>query len=215
MTDYNKAAVLAAETLIRYGVKATPISPLRILKDMDNVIAMPFSDLSEVSGICQDDMLKLFDKNRDAVSCLHREGNHQIYMVAYNSLLPFAMIQRALARELGRVVLKHEESTQERTDEAVCFAKHLLCPRPLIHTIQMLNLRLTVDMMARLTGMFDQDLVSIRRTPATEVPPRINRFLRNQLMPFIMNFFEYYRNARPNDGSALADLGTYMDGYEE
>ena len=34
-------------------------------------------------------------------------------------------------------------------------------------------------------------------------------------MPFIVNFFDYYQTVMPKDGSALADLGTFMEGYEE
>ena len=34
-------------------------------------------------------------------------------------------------------------------------------------------------------------------------------------MPFIMNFFDCYRTVMPEDGSAMVDLGTYMDGYQE
>ena len=215
MTDYDNAAVRAAETLVRYGVKATPVSPLQILKVMDNVIALPFSDVSESSGISHSELLPLFDKNRDAVSYVHQNGGRRIYVVAYNGLLPFAMVQRVLARELGRIQLRHENSDPESMEEAVCFARHLLFPRPLIHSIQVLNLRMTTDLLANLTGIYGQDIVALRRTPATNVPPRLNRFIRNQFMPFALNFFDYYQHVRPKDGSALADLGTYMDGYQE
>lgn len=213
--DYTKAAVKAAETLVRSGVKTAPISALPILSQMENVIVISFADLGDFAGINQRDFTPLFCKNQDAVTSIHTENGKQIYLVAYNSLLPFAMIQRALAREMGHIVLKHTGCAPENTEEALCFAHHLLCPRAIIHAIQAFNLRVTSDLLANLTGVFDQDLVSIRRIPGTNVPSGLNRFIRSQFMPFIMNFFNYYQTILPKDGSALADLGTYMDGYVE
>lgn len=213
--DYTKAAVKAAETLIRSGVKTAPISALPILSKMENVIVISFADLGDFAGINQHEFTPLFCKNQDAVTSIHTENGKQIYLVAYNSLLPFAMVQRALAREMGHIVMKHDGCNHANKEEALCFARHLLCPRPVIHAIQAINLRLTSDLLANLTGVFDQDLLSIRHTPGTDVPPGLNRFVRNQFMPFIMNFFNYYQTILPIDGSAIADLGTYMNGYAE
>lgn len=213
--DLDRAAIKAIDTLIRCCVKTSPISPLPMLEQLKNVILVSFSDLSEPAGLPKRDILPLFGKNRDAVTSVLMEDDHPIYMVAYDSLLPFSMVQRALAREMGHIVLQHTGSSLDNTAEAMCFAHHLLCPRPLIHAIQATNLRLTADLLANLTGVFDQSVVSMRRTPGTSVPAGMNRFVRNQFMPFVLNFFEYYQSVLPFDGSALADLGTYMDGYEE
>lgn len=213
--DYTKAAIKAAEALVRYGVKTAPVSALPILSQMENVIAISFADLGDFAGISQHEFAPLFCKNQDAVTSIHTENGRQIYLVAYNSLLPFAMVQRALAREMGHIVLKHEGCNQANAEEALCFAHHLLCPRPIIHAIQAFNLRMTSDLLANLTGVFDQNLISMRHIPGTDVPAGLNRFIRSQFMPFIMNFFNYYQTVRPNDGSAIADIGTYMDGYVE
>ena len=213
--DYNKAAVKAAETLIKYGVKTSPVSPLPILEQMDNVIVTSFAEMCDSSGISPCDMKPLFGKNQDAVSSIHTENGKSWYVVAYNSLLPFSMVQHALAREMGHIVLRHEGSSPENSAEAICFAQHLLCPRPLIHAIQATNIRLTTDVLAKLTGIFDQCLSCIRRTPGAAVPSSINRFVRGQFMPFVLNYFDYYVSVLPEDGSAIADFGTYMDEYEE
>ena len=210
--DFNKAAAMAAETLVKYSVKKTPVSVLPILDQMDNVIVISFAEMGEISGIDRKEILPIFGKFRDAVTSVH---NGDQYIVAYNSLLPFAMIQKALARELAHIVLKHKEPSPEAAEEAQCFAAHLLCPRPLIHSIQAIGIRLTEDLIANLTGIFDQTLIQIRHIPGTAVPFSLNRFVRSQMMPFIVNFFDYYQTVRPKDGSALADLGTFMEGYEE
>ena len=209
----TQAAVRAAETLIRYGVRTTPISPLPILEQMDNVIVTSFAEMSEARGIRQSDLMSLFGKNRDAVTSIHEKDGRTWYVVAYNSMLPFTIIQHALAREMGHIAMGH--SGPGNDEEALCFSRHLLCPRPLIHAIQATNIRLTKDLLVQMTGVFDQALTDIRKTPGADVPPGLNRFVRGQFLPFFINFFQYYQGVMPDDGSAVADLGTYMDGYEE
>lgn len=213
--DYNRAATKASETIIKYGINTAPISPLPILEKMENVIITSFEDLCDFSGIKSCDLKPMFGKNQDAVSSIHSENGKTWYVIAYNSLLPFSMVQRALAREMGHIVLNHDGSSPENIAEAICYSQHLLCPRPLIHAIQATGIRFTKDMLANLTGVFDQCLACIRHTPGTSVPPGMNRFVRGQFMPFVMNFFEFYTTVMPADGSALADFGTYMDLYEE
>ena len=213
--DFTAAATRAAETIVKYGISTAPVSPLPILKRLENVIVLSFSEMSDSSGISRGDLIPMFGKSRDAVTSIHTDNGRQIYVVAYNSLLPFAMIQRAIARELGHIILKHDGCSLVNTKEAECFAMHLLCPRPLIHTIQAIGIRFTVDLLANLTGIFDQTLLTIRHLPRTDVPANLNCFIRSQFMPFALNFFDYYQHVMPKDGSALADLGTFMDGYEE
>ena len=213
--DYNRAAGKAAETLIKYGIKSAPISPLTILEEMDNVIIKSFSEMCDSANIRQCDLKSAFGKTDGALSSIHEMNGKTWYVVAYNSLLPFTMIQHSLARELGHITLRHTCISAENTAEAICFAQHLLCPRPLIHAIQATGMRLTTDVLANLTGVFHQCLTCMRHTPGTDVPASVNRFVRGQFMPFILNFFEYYSTTAPEDGSALADFGTYMDGYEE
>lgn len=210
--DYDRAATKAAETLIKYDVRMTPISPLPVLEQMENVIVVPFSDLDDSGILAQYRISPLFGKIRDAVTSIHYEGDKPFYIVAYDNLLPSSMLHRALARELGHIVLKHDSCSEENTAEALCFAQHFLCPRPLIHNIEATCLRITVELLTSLTGIFDQ---SLRRIPKTDVPPNLNRFVRNQFMPFLVNFFGYYRHAVQEDGSAIADLGTFMEGYAE
>lgn len=213
--DFDKAAVKAAETLIKYGVKTAPVSPLAILESMDNVILSCYSEMCDSSDLSPFDLTCLFSKGEGAFSSVHTDGGRSWYVVAYNNLLPYSMVQQALARELGHIVLRHEGCSDENRAEAVCFAHHLLCPRPLIHSLQVTNMRLTTDVLANLTGVFHQCLACLRKTPGTIVPATMNRLIRSQFMPFVVNFFEYYTTARPEDGSALADFGSFMDLYEE
>ena len=38
--DYERAAVMAAETLIKYGISSGPVAPFPILKSMPNVMLL-------------------------------------------------------------------------------------------------------------------------------------------------------------------------------
>ena len=213
--DYNKAAILAAETLVKFNVRSAPVSPLPILEQMNNVIVISFTEISDISGVKRSDIIPLFGSSRDAVTSIHIENGRSVYVVAYNGILPFNIVQRALAREMAHIVMKHEDASDSNIEEASCFAQHLLCPRPLIHAIQATGLRLTTDLLINLTGACEQSIVFMRHLPGAEVPYNLNRFVRSQFMPFFTNFFDYYQSAMPKDGSAIVDLGTFMDNYEE
>lgn len=215
MIDYTKAATLATETLIKYAVTTAPISPLPILEKMDNVVVVSFADISESSGMRYRELVPVFGKNLDAVSSVSTESGMTRYIVAYNSFLPVNMVQRALAREMGHIVLGHKGFSDENNSEALCFAYHLLCPRPLIHALEASCLRVTKDLLANITGVFDQTLTAMRKIPSTDVPATLNRFVRNQFTPFILNFFEFYQTVLHGDGSATADFGNFMGGYVE
>jgi hypothetical protein len=55
----------------------------------------------------------------------------------------------------------------------------------------------------------------MRKLPAISVPAELNRLVSDQFKDCFLNFFNFQRVAARNDASALADLGTYMDGYAE
>ena len=216
--DYQKAAMKATETLIRYGINSAPISPLPILKKTPGVLVFSYQAIS--NNIDQDRrcVISMFgDGNQDAFTTVNMKDGKPQYIVTYNQQLSQIFVQRSLARELGHIILGHDGTLPEdvRNEEAKAFANHLLCPRPMIHAFQAAGLRITTEMIGNLTGCFDYCLSCMRRIPAVSVPVELNRLVRDQFMDYIVNFIEYYRNATLTDGSALADFGSYMDGYEE
>lgn len=216
--DYDRAATLAAETLIKHQISATPVSPLPILKKTPGVLVVSYEDLSTTAGMDRQCVIDLFgEKNLDAFTSVNMVDGKAQYLVTYNQRLPYFLLQRALARELGHIVLGHDGSRPEdvRQEEAKMFAHHLMVPRPLIHMIQASNMRLTVDMIGNITGCYDYCLSCIRSMPGTHVPPELNHLISEQFLPYFIDLFEFYRYAAHKDGSALADLGSYMEGYEE
>ena len=216
--DYERAAIKATEILIQYGISTTPIDPLPIIKKTPGVFVMTFEEISNRNNIDRCEVMKTIGhQNQDAVTTVFLDGDQRRYIVTYNKLLSSKYVDRALARELGHIVLGHDGSRPEevRNAEARCFAHHLLCPRALIHSIQATGIKLTVEMLGNITGCYDYCLSCMRKQPAVNVPAELNRKVRDQLTPYIKNLFEYLRYASHEDGSALADLGNYMEGYEE
>ena len=216
--DYETAALRAAETLVKYNISAAPVSPLPILKKIPGVFVLTFQSISDDVSLNRHCIIQQFGEfSQDAFTSVNIVGGKPQYLVTYNQLLPSFIVSRALARELGHIVLGHDGSLPEdvRNDEARCFANHLLAPRALLHSITATNLRLTVEVLGNLTGCYDHCLSCIRKLPATHVPADLNRQIRDNFMPYMINFFNFQRVARHTDGSALADLGSYMEGYEE
>ena len=218
LPDYNTAATKAAITLIKYGITSAPIDPLPILKKQPGVLVLSFAQMSEFVGMERRNLMDLCgEEMQDAVTSVHVSEGKLRYIVAFNQKLPVYLLQRALARELGHIVLGHDGSRPEkvREEEAICFAHHLLCPRALVHSVQAANLRLTVEVIGNLTGCYETCLSCMRRIPATDVPAELNRAVRDQFMDYAINFYEYQRSAAKKDMSAVADLGSFMDGYKE
>ena len=216
--DYQKAAIKATETLIKFGINSAPVSPLPILKKTPGVLVFSYQSISNHIDQDRRCVISMFgDGNQDAFTTVNMKDGKPQYIVTYNQQLSQIFVQRSLARELGHIILGHDGSLPEdvRNEEAKAFANHLLCPRPLIHAFQAAGLRITTEMLGNLTGCFDYCLSCMRRIPAVVVPAELNRLVRDQFMDYIINFFDYYRNASLSDVSAVADFGTYMDGYEE
>ena len=216
--DYLLAATKATETLIKFGICTAPVSPLPILKQLPGVLVVSYQKLSDDLDHDRQCVIDMFgEKNQDAFTSVNLKNGEKRYIVTYNQKLSQVFVQRALARELGHIVLGHDGSRPEdvRNEEAKCFANHLLAPRALIHMIQASNLRLTEEVLGSLTGCYHHCLSCMRKIPPVNVSPDLNRLVRDQFLPYFKNFFEFQRYASHSDGSALADLGTYMDGYEE
>ena len=216
--DYEYAATMALETLKKYRICSAPVMSISILKQLPGVLVISFEEMSEISGIDRRDLLTICGtSHQDAVTTVKMEDGVLRYVVAYNQQLPFYLVQRVLAKELGHIILAHDGTRPEdvREAEARCFAHHLLCPRPLIHAVQATGLRFTMAVLNNLTGCNDNCISCIRKVPGVKVPAELNREILNQFKPYIINFFEYQRTASATDVSALADFGSYMEGYAE
>lgn len=216
--DYDAAAIKAYETLIKYHITAAPIMPMPILKSMPRTLVLPFAELAIKLGVDREHIVSTFgSENSDIVTSVSTDDGELRYVITYNQRMPFYMLQRSLARELGHIILKHDGSKPDevRKEEAWCFAHHLLCPRPLIKAIQDSGIPLTVETFGNITGCYERCLISIRKTPGAHVPASLNRIIREQFSDYISNLIDCKSIMIGEDETGLANLGTYMDNYEE
>ena len=216
--DFDRAATAAAEILIKYGICTAPVDPIPIFKKADGFNVVTFTEMSRIVGIDRRELLSSFDaSNRDAVSSVYLKNGKSHYLVAYNMRLPQYLVQRALAREMGHIVLGHDGTRPQevRNAEALCFAHHLICPRALIHAIQESGTKITTEVLGNTTGCYERCLIGMRREPATHVPPELNRKIREQFADYISDFLDFQSFLSQEDDSMIANFGTFMDGYEE
>ena len=212
--DYARAAVAAAETLIKHKIKNAPVDPIPVYKNTPGVLLLPFADASQLAGADRKDLTEAF---HDAVTVVYPSDDRIRYLVSFNQRLSVDIVQRTLARELGHIVLGHDGSrpVSVRMDEAYTFALHFLFPRPLIHAIQQSGFPLSAEALGSMTGCDARCLQRMKNTPGVYVPPELNRLVRDQFADYINNFLEYEEYLCQTDCTVPADIGTYMDGYEE
>lgn len=216
--DIETAALKATETLIKYHVSYAPVTPLPILKTMPNVLLLSFAEIATKVGMDREHVLSTFaSDNRDVVTSVVNTDGKLRYFIAYNQRLPFYMLQRALARELGHIVLGHDGSRPEevRQQEALYFARHFLCPRPLIHALREIVNPLTVETVGNITGCYERCLLGLRRTPGAHIPAEMNLAIKRQFADYITNFADCKGIFTAEDITGEADFGTYLDFYEE
>lgn len=169
--DFDRAATAAMQILINYHVTATPIDPMPILLSYPGIRIIPFAKMANEANMEREELLSLFVRNQDAATFkLGMEIDDVEYVVAYNMRLPFEIIWRGLARELGHIALGHDGVTRPyevRKAEAMCFAHHLLSPRPILRMIQESGLPLTMNVLSDATGCIDEcveDMATIHGT---------------------------------------------------
>lgn len=216
--DIETSALRAMETLIKYNVATAPITPLPILKAQRGVFVVSFTEMADETGLDRNNLVTMFGaENQDAVTFADEIGGMMRYFVAYNQRLPFYMMQRALARELGHIILGHDSTVPEtvRMTEALYFSRYLLCPRPLIRAIIDSGVPLTVEVVGNITGCYGRSLAGISKTEGAHIPAEMNRKVREQFVDYLDNFISFQKYLSQDDDSPMADFGTYMDNYEE
>lgn len=218
--DLDTAAIKAMEILRNHKIKGTPINPVDFLEEQKNVRVMPFTNMAQAAGMERDSVLPMFGSNQDAALFhMTMPGFDTVdYVILYNMRLPIEIIYRAIARELGHIVLGHDGKTKHpgaRMAEALCFAHHLLCPRPIIRIIQDSGMPLTMDALTETVGCSDVCVSDMQTIPGTHVPKELNREVRDLFASQISEYVRFHRSSPMKDRSGIIDVGSYMDFYED
>lgn len=216
--DFDRAATKAMETLIENQITETPIDSLSILLRYPGVRVMSFKSLATMAGMHRHDLIPLFGENQDAATFnLVSKIEGVNYVVVYNMRLPYEIIWRGIARELGHIVLGHDGITRPaevRLAEAKCFAHHLISPRPILNLLQN-NLPLTMNVLTDITGCSDACVDELREIPGTNVPADINRKVRDQFARGINEYIRFHHASAKADKSPIVNFGSFMEGYAE
>lgn len=217
--DFDRAATAAMQILIDNGITRTPIDPLHILKKQPGIRVLSFARMANEANLERDDLIPLFVANQDAATfILDTDIGNVKYVVVYNTRLPFEIVCRAIARELGHIVLGHDGQTRTyevRRAEAMCFAHHLLSPRPVLRMLQESGAPLTMNMLSDTTGCIDECVYDMQAIPGAHVPAEMNRQVRDLFSRGIAEYLRFHAAVHKPDRSPVVDLGTFMDGYEE
>lgn len=123
--DYKASAQKAAETIEKYNTD----NPLTVLEQMPNVLLIALDARNDDGAV---------NFNFDAMTVMSKTDGKARYMVIYNKNITPVRLRFALARELGHIVLRHDDSDQEdvRSEEAGSFAHYLFCPPSKLRRIQ-------------------------------------------------------------------------------
>ena len=212
------AATRALEIIIQRRISAGPIDPFPVLKSLPGVLVISFAEMALQMELDRENLLKsVSPENHDAMSFAKTISGKTMYFVVYNQRLPFYLLQRGLARELGHIIMGHDGSRPEdvRIAEAQTFAYHFLCPRPLVRAVQESGIRFSTEVLGNMTGCYERCLSGMRKTPGAHVAPELNRKIKAQFADYLANFLDYQSIIAPTDDTMLADFGSYMDNYEE
>ena len=216
--DFDRAATMAMKTLIDNHITETPVDSLSILLKYPGVRVISFTKFATQAGIEREELVPLFGGNQDAATFnLDMDINGVNYVVVYNMRLPFEIIWRGVARELGHIVLGHNgiaRPSEVRMAEAMCFAHHLIAPRPVIRMLQQ-AIPLTMNVLTATTGCSDECVDELRTIPGVHVSPDINRQVKDLFSRGINEYISFHKAAKKEDKSPLLDFGSYMDNYEE
>lgn len=217
--DYVTAASKALQILIDNNITETPINPLPILLNYPGVRVMPFTRMAIDAGIDRQELVPLFGNQDAATFHLDMPGIDGVkYVVVYNMRLPFEIVWRAVARELGHIVLGHDgraRTVEARMAEASCFAHHLISPRPVIRLLQESGLPLTMNVLSNTTGCSDECVEALQQLPGVRVPAGLNLRVRELFAPHLNEYISFHRAASKRDRSPIVDFGTFMDDYTE
>ena len=217
--DYDRAATAAIKLLIEHNISETPVNPLPILLNYSGVRVVPYTKMAIDAGIERSDLVPIFGNQDAATFHLQMPGMDDVrYVVVYNMRLPFEIIWRGIARELGHIVLGHDgmtRSKEARLAEAMCFAHHLISPRPVIKLLQEADMPFTMNVLANTTGCSDECVSDMQSIPGAHVDPALNLRVRELFSPHIKEYIDFHLAAKKEDRSPLVDLGTFMDCYEE
>lgn len=133
--DYYKATNAAYDTLIEYKEFSFPISPIKIIRQLDRVALHTYYDLTERRGFPRGPFIDFFASSEHGFTVKSKEH----YVIYYNEQKDETTKRFTLAHELGHIILGHTQDNEKENKEANCFARNLLCPIPAVEGFKVIT----------------------------------------------------------------------------
>ena len=176
--DYKTATAKAAEALTRYCIDRDRPDPLSVLRQLSNVLLMPFRQSFLYIDSTYQYTFSIGD--RESMTLVNNVGGNLQYIVIYDENTDPVKLQLDLAKELGHVILQHDGSSPENVwlEEATCFAYHFISPAPSINAVVKINYRPhRVNVSASFKDMKTFDSIAKMKAAIADEQTKINRFI--------------------------------------
>lgn len=128
--DYKTATNAAYKLIAERDLFSIQTNVLTIAEQLDNCRVFSYG----LTNFCFDTPLEVLLANSEYGFSIKKKDKRIIY---YNENMPLACIRFTLAHEIGHAVLGHQDEDDPAAEkEANCFARNLLCPIPVAHTLE-------------------------------------------------------------------------------
>lgn len=217
--DYDKAATLAAVTLIKLGVKDLPVFPENLIRMCRNVRLMSYAEYCAMQEVAAVDPAALHRPHPEALTHLFEfpDGSRS-WLTWYDiDMLRGDRWKFSLAHELGHIVLRHHGHSRAEELEANFFASHLLVPRALIAELMSRSLPLLEVTLRNLSNVSKACLWTLQQSRPATVLPEYNAILRQRMRPIVdanLATGAIWPTPHPSYNRVYT-LNSYMKGYQE
>lgn len=215
--DYDKAATLAAVTLIRLGVFATPVFPEQLIRRCKNTHLMTWQSFCKLPDVVSNFPDGIDSPHPEAMTILYEYNGKCGWIVYYDpAMMTAERLRFSLAHEFGHIVMHHHGHNEAEEKEADFFAAHLLLPRALIAELNARDIPLLEVNLYNLSNASRACLWTMQQSEPAFVDPKYNFVLRQRFNRHLDNEIkEGVIWMRPSGPMSLYSLTSYMTGYKE
>lgn len=161
--DYDGAAKLAYNTLLKYSNGMLPVNVKQIVKSFKNIKLISFKKYMRAMGYSYEELIDKFGSERGFTIFDSKEDK---YLIVYNKEDDECTQRWTIAHELGHILMGHlkredynlihyNNGEHPMEKEANTFAKHLLAPFPLISRIKVENKNYDIVSPDKISIIFD------------------------------------------------------------
>ena len=131
--DYYLATNAAYKTLAKSGFEV-PVKVSKILKQFEDISLISYSEAARRRNMSHSEITEYFGSDFGYLS----RDPHDPWkaVIFYNDKKSVQAIRFTIAHELGHYVLGHLDDDDVSQKEANCYARNILCPVPIGHTIK-------------------------------------------------------------------------------